>query len=455
VPKKATIFDFVFFVLLLYSLVPYRYGVEVFWPRFGGVPISYIPFLVFFAFLFVREFVRGFVAKKIKLGWGDVFFSVLLFIYLPLHLVILKSIDHQLDVADYLLDYAMFCFYGVAVFFGTRLYFMNRSDNALTLANQIVERMLEVFFVICIIAPIRFYLFDQSDALFYTTYNPLQYRLFVPLFLIPCSVLAAGRFFATGQTRYPLFFALYGGNIYLCQSRTGYIAYACVLVYLLVRQKFGLILRPQWVVAGVVLIGAFYLGGERAAQRVRRLEELQMFATLDMDDAVKLERDKRRITFLVASIEIMKESPLLGVGLGKHNLDIHFPMYYIKYVHSVTRPHNFYLYMLVSTGTIGLVLIVLFLYNSLYRPKFFIIAKHLSNKQDRELLRHLYLVQITIFIMQLGYEFETTPFIWFIWGFSAGVFQSVGFGRSSQKSSSALQVNRSGLVVSNNGFGLR
>jgi O-antigen ligase len=419
---KATVFDFVFLVLLLYSFVPYRLSVEVFLPRFGGVPISYIPFLVFFALLFVREFVRGFVAKSIKLGWGDVFFAMFLFAYLPLQLLLLRNIGYTLDVADYLLDYAMFCFYGTAVFFGTRLYFLNRSHDPLTLANRIVERMLKVFFLICIIAPIRYFLFDTSSAQFYTTYNPLQYRLFLPLFLVPCSLLTLGRFFATRQGRYLLYFAIYGGNLYLCQSRTGYVAFIFVLAYLLLKEKFGLFLRPQWFVTGIILAAGFYLGGEKALKRVRRLEELQMFATLDMDDAVKLDKDKRRITFLVASIEILKESPLIGVGLGKHNLEANFPTYFTQYVHSVARPHNFYLYMLVSTGIIGAVLIVLFLYNSVYKPQFFIIARDVSNKQDRELLRHLYLVQITILIMQLGYEFETTPFIWFIWGLSSAVF---------------------------------
>jgi len=439
VRKKVTAFDFVFITLLLYSLVPFSREILLF--RFGGVPVGYIPFLIFFAWLFLRELVRGLRARRIGFGWGEFFLAILLFIYLPFQLFVLKNLSRGVDVRDYLLDYAMFCTYGITAYFGTRLYFVNQGEQALIVANRVVERMLNVFFIICIVAPIRYFLFDHGVAFFYSTFNVLPYRMFVPLFLVPSSLLALGRFFATRRVRYLLFFALYGGNIYLCQSRTGYIAYACVLGYLLIRERLGIILRPQWVVAGLVFAATFYMGGQKARQRIARLKEIQLFASLDLESAAELEKDKRRIALLVGSLELFQESPWLGVGLGKRNLHANFPSYYLKYSPSVTRPHNFYLSVLISLGIFGSSLLFLFLFFSVYRPRYFIDAKFIQDRVLREFVRHLYLCHIAILVMQLGYEFETTPFIWFLWGLSSGVFRLVGKGRGYQENAVPFQAS--------------
>jgi O-antigen ligase len=420
---RMTLLKVVPLFLLAYACVPLQFSEKTFWLKVAGLPIGYLPFLGLLLFVFIKEI----ISLSIKKGQVPVnktlviFCSFLVYITIQFPLILLKN--PSLDIVDFLTDYAMFMFYGIVVLFGCMLYLCRR-NNAWELINDELTFFIKIMAVICVIAIIRFVWLDQAviGDYFFNIFNPLRYRLFEVLFLIFFAAVTLGWYYSSSEQRYLVYFALFSLCILLAGSRTGYIGYLVILVYFLARGGFKLIFSKTTLICLIALIIGIYIGGDKIMKRVDRTGEVSNFFWLDLEGAHRAHHDEKRLGLLLGSLELAKENPIIGIGLGKDNYIKRFPYgFQERYVHIVARPHNFYLYILSATGIIGL-LIFLFFFSYLLRYGYMAAKLNYMSPAIKERVWHLVLANFVILILKLGYEFETEPFLYLFWGYSISYF---------------------------------
>ncbi len=440
--KKLNIFTILLAILLLYSFIPKTIAESTFWLRLYGAPIAYIPFFLLFLFMFLKGIGLSLIRRDIFIHKPIIIFLIFL-MYFPFQFVFLLQRGPEIAINDYITDYLMFCFYGVVVFYGTTLYFYNKRNNS-EIMHKIFDQFMKILFFICIIGTIRYFLFDYK-MFFYNIFNPLRYRLFEVLFLVFFSALALGRFYATREKKYIFYFAIYGFSLILSGSRTGYIVFAFLIIYLLLRENYKLLSSIRGFVIILAITSAVFVGGDEITSRIKRLQEVSLYATFDLDRSIQEKRSARRITFLIASIDMIKESPLIGVGIGKGNIEINFPYYFYDSVGTIARPHNFYLYIMLSTGIIGTSIFLYFIFYIIkYGYRTFKKIRH--NQPKKEMVLHLLISNILILIMKIGYEFETEPFIWMLWAFSFSYFICVRTELSNESARHARLVEQGEII---------
>jgi O-antigen ligase len=422
--RKIELFDIFWGILIFYAFIPEKWGREILWDRWCGIPISYIPFLTLFGFL-SSKYLLGFMLKgkgRVPLP-KPVRFLLLLLAYFPLQLGILLLLQRVVILKDYIIDYVMLIFYCMLIFYTVTIYF-RRKTRPLEKLNEVLNNSLKYLFIICVVSITRFVVYDiHFPYEYFNLFYPLGYRLFEVLFLSFFSALALGWYYTFNRKIYLVYFLFYGVALILAGSRTGYIAYTCILLYLIARMNYRIVVSYLGPVVILTVLIAIWIGGNYVGTRASLMKDIPLFLNLDFQKANTEKRSTRRLGYLVGSLEIFKENPFLGVGIGKTNFASNFPPKYKRSV-LVARPHNTYFYFLASTGVFGILLLGMFWVTILkqgYRSYRCIrFRKFLSEKT-----LHILIGNILILLMQFGYEFETGPFVWVFWAMSFNWFYFV------------------------------
>ena len=418
----VTLFDLIWAILIFYSFWPENAGRNIFWVRYHGVPISYIPFFIIFTVLFLKNLLEHLmmIRNGILIKHGPIGIFLLFLLYIPIQLCVLLYKTEDLFVKDYLIDYIMFCFYGVVIFYSVTIYFRKANDPVSKL-NCVFERSMKYLFIICIISLVRYVSYDiHYNKLFFNLFYPLGYRLFEVLFLSFFSALTLGWYFTFKRKIYLAYFVFYGIALIISGSRTGYIAYALIVLYLIIRMNFRFLFSSFGPVIIITIIAGTVIGGEYIKTRAALIKDLPLFSTLDFEKGKKERRSTRRLGYWVGSLKIFKDNPYFGVGIGKRNFSSNFPLKY-KRSRLVARPHNTYLYFLASTGIVGISLLTMF-WLSILKQGYKSYKSYKRKKFIAEKTLHLLIANILILVMQFGYQFETGPFVWIFWAISFSWF---------------------------------
>jgi O-antigen ligase len=418
--RNFTLLDCIWLILLAYSFLPQNAARELLWIRWYDIPISYIPFLAVFLLFFVSNIYEIYQSNERRLFiHAPIICFVMFIVYIPVQFVVLISKHPSLDLKDYFADYAMFVFYGVCVFYAVTVYF-TKKENGISGLNEIIEKSFSYLFMICVISLLRYLVYDISHGVyFFNLFYPLGYRLFEVLFIIFFSTTAIGWYFSTGGKKYLLYFTGYGIALMVAGSRTGYLAYIVLILFIFVRKRFRLFPAPVGVALIVILVAGIFVGGENIVKRMKNVKYVSAYATLNHNKEMQM----KRVAYWAGTYQMFVANKIFGVGLGKENFRMNFPVHVFdqfkeKYV---ARPHITYLYVLCSTGILGFAILGGFIFFILRQGVIsatFVKKNHVMYEKTI----HLLMANFLILIMQLGYQFETEPFLWMFWGLSFSWF---------------------------------
>ena len=225
---------------------------------------------------------------------------------------------------------------------------------------------------------------NPSPFLHHTTYS---------MFLVVTGGIFLDRFFLSQVLRYKLiygiFFMMVTTNLFVNAGRTGQIAYfVTILIVVLLHYKVSI---KMFFATSVLFISILFLAftfspifKQRLDQTINSLSQLDNYCT----------SLGSRIGMGIIAVNIAKEHPLIGVGIGDYRqaksdmIDARYPT--MKCLKHLVHYHNQYLEFLVIMGIIGLII-----YLSIY----LFLAKTLI--KDEEIRSIKYIIITTIMLSSL------------------------------------------------------
>jgi O-antigen ligase len=234
--------------------------------------------------------------------------------------------------------------------------------------------------------------FTRSDA---TPMNPSAFlhHTTYSMFLVVTAGILLDRFFLSQELKYKLiygiFFIMVTANLFVNAGRTGQVAYfITMLIVILLHYRISIkMFFTTFILFVSILFLAFTFSPifkQKLDQTSRSLSQLDNYCT----------SLGSRIGMGIVAVNIAKEHPLTGVGIGDYRqaksdmIDARYPtMKCLKYL---VHYHNQYLEFLVIMGIIGLII-----YLSIY----LFLAK--TSIKDEEIRSIKYIVIATIMISSL------------------------------------------------------
>ncbi len=211
--------------------------------------------------------------------------------------------------------------------------------------------------------------------------SPFMFHIDYSIFLAFTSVLLLNRIFSSSysikeKAFYAFFFLTVTGNLFITNGRTGQVAFIIALV-IMAFLHFRFTLKAFFIglsISSVIFITAFNTStifNKRVNEAISDIQQIQK-NNLNTSWGV-------RVAFYITTFNILKEHPLIGVGVGdfmketkkeleKKKYDSLNLINYTKNFMSRSHPHSQYLLILLQTGLIGFLIFVLFLYHLLKLP---------------------------------------------------------------------------------------
>ena len=217
--------------------------------------------------------------------------------------------------------------------------------------------------------------------------SPFMMHIDYSVFLAFASILLLSRILSKEYSTkekivYSFFFCTVTGNLFLAPGRTGQLAFLIGFVAIfIVHYKFSLrAILGSFVGLILVFSIAFSLSDTFKTRASDLKTDMQMLQNGNFDGSWGT-----RVAFIMTSYEIVKENPLLGVGLGGSipaAIDIfkekEMPFSdFVKSFITSNHFHNQYLMILVENGLIGFALLL----NIIYQ----LIKKVLKNYEIKEI----------------------------------------------------------------------
>lgn len=150
--------------------------------------------------------------------------------------------------------------------------------------------------------------------------------------------------------------------IFLLQTRSVWIGTSLFIVIVLIfslvyLRKFQIFMESKKInrivlIVSILLISstAFYIF---QSPNTYKLVKYKFNSIYDLDS----ESNRGRMQIALATIEMVKDNPVIGVGAG--NWMINYPVYYAQYqgleFKNWRRPHNDYIWILAEKGFLGLI----------------------------------------------------------------------------------------------------
>jgi O-antigen ligase len=225
---------------------------------------------------------------------------------------------------------------------------------------------------------------NPSAFLHHTTYS---------MFLVVTAGILLDRFFLSQEIKYKLiyglFFVLVTTNLFINAGRTGQIAYfVTMLAIILVHYKISI---KMFLATSALFVSIVFLAFTFSPVFKQRLDQTINSLSHPNNYHTSL---GYRIGMSIIAVNIIKEHPWLGVGVGDYRqaksdmIDARYPM--MEHLKGQVHYHNQYLEFLVIMGIIGLII-----YLSIY----FFLTKTII--KDEEIRSIKYIIIITIILSSL------------------------------------------------------
>jgi O-antigen ligase len=153
---------------------------------------------------------------------------------------------------------------------------------------------------------------------------------------------------------------LIGGAFYLTQSRGGQVALIAALIFIILTGVRGIRVWMRVVLIGLLTVVAGMVAGViplylfDQVNRFLGLTGISLTAPNPADYSTA-----ERLAHWIAGLRMYAAHPVLGVGIGNYP-DAYAQYYVTIFVNSLGQAHNYYINIAAETGTIGLVIYLLF-----------------------------------------------------------------------------------------------
>lgn len=258
-----------------------------------------------------------------------------------------------------------------------------------------------------------------------TVQNPSPFMMHIDysVFMAFTSLLLLNRIFANHyelkeKLIYVFFFLTVTGNLFLAIGRTGQVA-LIVGVFVMSIIHFRITIK-SFLISTLLLFSIFtiaYSMSDSFKVRVSSaIDDVQKISEMNLNSSWGI-----RVAYYITSYDILKENPLLGVGLGDYRdqTTLMLETHEYPYLNEDTKkfmkkfhPHNQYLLILLQMGVVGLILF------------FYLIYQVFKLKIDDPEIKELSMLFATIFFVScipeplFAKQFTLALFILFIGLFS-------------------------------------
>lgn len=381
----------------VFLLLPFGYlGND--YMRILRIPVGYLPFIgSIFSFIFLSRF-------SLKKNYYFIFILTLIFwIYLIIQSLFLV-VDY-ISFAQYffmwvLNIYAMLCIANI----------VSRVDSEFIL--DFLRKMVIVIMFSCMIGIIKYLIGITSDA----NFMPLMNRngtVFLVVMTMPLLFMLRD----IKLVSFPLFtFSLlsYCLGIVLMQSRMGLVGALCaVLFYYIFMHKINLFKITMRLLIFCLLIIPLLISpvGDKLQQRLERAE-ITISKLMTGQEFENYEGDYARVQLLRYGIELIKENPLFGTGVGLENYRAK-----LRNLNPIreSKPHNFYISYLAEFGIFGFSFLMFILFGVWRKMSF------LGGGTYAIIGSAFKAIFLSVMIMLTMNEYITFPVTWIIWGIGMGL----------------------------------
>ena len=264
--------------------------------------------------------------------------------------------------------------------------------------RKIIDFFLIGMFISEIIAYGIFFGFWSIKGVFPNNPSPFMHHIDYSIFLAFTSILLLYRIFSKTYSIkekmiFSFFFLTVTGNLFLTFGRTGQVAFiAALFIMLILHFRFTIKAFLIGIITLTLILTTAYNTSHTFEKRIHQgISDIQKLEQHNFSSSWGI-----RAAFYISTFNILKEHPIIGVGLGDFKQEtakeINKPQYsyltkYTKKFMSTNTPHNQYLLILLQTGIVGLFFFLLYIYYFIKLPIF-----------DKE-IKDLSLLFITIFLV--------------------------------------------------------
>lgn len=242
--------------------------------------------------------------------------------------------------------------------------------------NTIITAFLAGMFVSEVIAYGVFFEFWQFKHATPQNPSPFMVHIEYSVFMAFTSVLLLNRILSKRYTLnekliFFFFFLTVTGNLFLATGRTGQVSLiAGIIVLTIIHYRMGLkSLIASFLILSVIFISAYNVSDSFNKRVYQAKTDIEKLIEGDFNTSWGL-----RVAYWLTTIEILKENPLIGVGIGDYIVETKnilknekFEIFSedAKSFLSRKHPHNQYLLVLIQFGIIGLFFFSFLIYSIL------------------------------------------------------------------------------------------
>lgn len=407
----------IFALLICYAFIPYGPVQQVLIERVLEVPFTYWPLLLLFSMLLVFGLLQG-KSASLLIGPRPTFWLIIFLSVATVSTLVNYIDDNMRSPKSALIDLFSYFLYFVIAYCSSLI--AMQSQNSIASGIKLISTLCKLVAVVVVVGITRHLALDMwfASPPFNNVFPPLPWRLFEALILVTFATLQAGVMFETRKRKDLFVLGILLAGVMFTESRTAYLAVFFLLVACIwVERKLVFFhpLVPISIGLTVMVVIAFF--SSSIVERINSLDALRFYFSLDLEAAMREDVVARRLALIVGTMEIVKENPVLGIGPGRENYFAHFPAIYAFYHEG--RPHNQYLMFAAATGLVGLFSFVWFCISIMLSGKR-TMARLPAGFQGRRMLFAVIMLNFQILVLMFGYDLETQPFLWMLWGMSVG-----------------------------------
>lgn len=357
--------------------------------RLGGVPLAYIPIMcagIPFIIHSIRH-INSNLASLIVMMAIFVFYITLNSFYPDFHIGTL--VYYFSWIFNFILYIVVFS------------YFSNQNSDCV---NDVLSTFFYTLIIACCVGIVRYIIGLAGDA----NFMPMVNRNGTVVFLVMASSLLfyLSEIKVFNFKKVILFWLVIAITLLLMQSRSGlvgFIVISCVYYFRFSLNSF-ITLSMIIIVLTIILVSPI---GEKVSNRFAHTEQSIVQAA---DGGISAgENDYARYMLMKSAIEIFKNNPLMGVGVGVPNYRAGFKEH-VDFYSRDSKAHNFYLSYLAELGIIGFLFLLLIL-SKIYR-----ILAPLKGPY-----RAFKVSFLGISLMMTMNEYILLPELWFFYGMLGGM----------------------------------
>ncbi len=206
--------------------------------------------------------------------------------------------------------------------------------------------------------------------------SPFMFWIDYSVFMAFTSILLLNRILSKNydlkqKILFSMFFISVTGNLFLAIGRTGQVAFiAGVFVMMIIHYRLSIkSLFLSFILLGTIFTTAYQLSNSFKIRVNAGINDIKQIKNMDLNGSWGI-----RVAYWITTFDIVKEQPILGVGIGDFkdetakvltNQNYNYLTKETKEFMKINHPHNQYLLVLLQMGIIGIFIFLYLIYQIL------------------------------------------------------------------------------------------